>query len=345
MLSGTGRRPTLAEVARRAGVSSATVSRTLNGIRDVDPELQTRVLDAATELGYRVNLLGRALRQQRTATVGLMVPDLENPFFSGLAQHLARAFVEPGIDLMVASADSSLETEERGIRSFVGRQVDALVVIPVHEVDSGPNIDLAASAVATVQLDRRVPGTAAHFVGVDNRRGMRLVHEHLAAVDLDRQPVVYVGARPESSSAHERLDAFTRLFGADAPVLLGSFDIAWGQAAAEELAAGGWRTGTVVTAADVIAVGLMHRLQSLGHRVPEDFRVIGFDGVGVATRLAHPALTTVRQPAERIAQAVRTLVETGPEPAAPVIRRLRPTLTVGESSPAPGREGGPAPGG
>jgi LacI family transcriptional regulator len=333
-VSGNGHRPTVAEVARLAGVSQATVSRTLNGIRDVDPELQTRVLDAAAELGYRVNLLGRALRQRRTATAGLLVPDLENPFFSGLAQHLARAFAAPGIDLMVASADSSLETEERGVRSFVGRQVDALVVIPVHEVDSGPNIHLATSAVATVQLDRRVPGTAAHFVGVDNRRGMRLVHEHLATLDLDRQPVVYVGARPESSSAHERLDAFTRLYGTDAPVLLGSFDLAWGQAAAERLVESGWRAATVVTAADVIAVGLMHRLQSLGHRVPEDFRVIGFDGIGVATRLANPDLTTVRQPVERIAQAVRTLVESGSNTATPVLRRLRPTLTVGRSSPA-----------
>lgn len=329
------RPPTVAEVARRAGVSPATVSRTLNGIRDVDPALQTRVFDAAAELGYRVNLVGRALRQRRTATVGLLVPDLENPFFSGLAQHLARAFAAPGIDLLVASADSSLETEERGVRSFVGRQVDALVVIPVHEVDSGPNIHLAASAVATVQLDRRVPGTPAHFVGVDNSRGMRLVREHVTRVDLGRQPLVYVGARPESSSAHERLDAFVRLFGSGPPVLLGSFDLAWGQAAAEQLVDDGWRSATVVTAADVIAVGLMHRLQSLGWRVPEDFRVIGFDGVGVATRLAHPDLTTVRQPVERIAQAVRTLVEEGSDSTGtPVFRRLRPTLTVGRSSPA-----------
>jgi LacI family transcriptional regulator len=337
-VSDSASRPaTVAEVARRAGVSSATVSRTLNGIRDVDPALQTRVLEAAAELGYRVNLLGRALRQRRTATVGLLVPDLENPFFSCIAQHLARAFAAPGIDLLVFSSDSSLETEERGIRSFVGRQVDALVVIPVHEVDSGANIHLAASAVGTVQLDRRVPRTPAHFVGVDNRRGMRLVHDHVsAAVDLERQPVVYVGAEPESSTAHERLDAFVQLFGTDAPVRLGSFDVTWGQAAAEALVADGWRTGTVVTAADVIAVGLMHRLQSLGRRVPEDFRVVGFDGIGGATRLAHPDLTTVRQPVERIAQAVRDLVDTRSDPNSldrPALRRLRPTLTLGRSSP------------
>lgn len=334
MIGSGPRRATVAEVAQRAGVSPATVSRALNGIRGVDPDLQSRVLEAADELGYRVNLLGRALRQQRTATVGLLVPDLENPFFSGLAQHLGRAFATPGIDLLVFSADSSLETEERGVRSFIGRQVDALVIIPVHEVDSGATIHLATSAVATVQLDRRVPGTAAHFVGVDNRRGMSLVHTHIEqAVDLERQPVVYVGAAPVSSSAHERLDAFRQLFGADAPVLLGSFDVAWGQAAAETLVAEGWRAGTVVTAADVIAIGLMHRLQSLGHAVPEDFRVVGFDGIGTATRLAHPTLTTVRQPVEQIARAVRDLVE-GESPDAPVLRRLRPTLIAGRSSPA-----------
>ena len=249
------------------------------------------------------------MRQTRTATVGLVVPDLDNPFFSALAQHLARVFTETDVDLFVFAADGSLETELRGVRSFLGRQVDALVMIPVHEVDSGPNIHLAASAVATVQLDRRVPGTPAHFVGVDNSRGMRLVREHVTGIDLGRQPLVYVGARPESSSAHERLDAFVRLFGSGPPVLGGAVDQAGGPAAARQPVGAGGRGAPRRTAADVIAVGLMHRLQSLGRRVPEDFRVIGFDGVGMATRLAHPDLTTVRQPAEQIAQAVRTLVE------------------------------------
>ncbi len=328
---------TMADVARRAGVSPATVSRTLSGIRDVDPDLQARVLAAAEALGYRVNLVGRALRQRRTSTVGLIVPDFENPFFSSLAQHLTKAFAAPGIDLLVFSADSSLDTELRGVQSFIGRQVDALVIIPVNEVHSARSIELAASSVATIQLDRRVPRTGAHFVGVDNKIGMRLVSEHVhASADLARQPVVFVGAEPLDSSAHERLDGFRRWFGDEAPALLGSFDSSWGIEAADRLLADGWQAGTIVTAADVIAIGLLSRLHAAGFSVPEQFRVIGFDGVGVA-RLAHPTLTTVRQPVETMSRAIRTLVEDAVSGSdrSPTRRRIRPALVIGESSPVP----------
>jgi LacI family transcriptional regulator len=326
----------MAEVARHAGVSPATVSRTLNGVRDVDPQLQARVLQSAHELGYRINLVGRALRQRRTSTVGLIVPDLENPFFSALAHHLTRAFTEPAIDLLVFSADTSLDAEFRGVQSFIGRQVDALVLIPVHEVDSAPSVELASSAVATIQLDRRVPHSGAHYVGVNNSTGMQLIHEHVrAAVDLERQPVVFVGAARTSSSAHERLDGFRAAFGDSAPVLLGRFDSTWGLEAADRLLADGWTSATVVAGADVIALGVLSRLQSAGFSVPADFRVIGFDGVGVS-RLAHPTLTTVRQPVEAMSAAIRQLIEdaVAGTTTSPDSQRIEPELVLGESSPA-----------
>jgi LacI family transcriptional regulator len=326
---------TVADVAREAGVSPATVSRTINGIRDVDPQLQERVLAAAEVLGYRVNLVGRALRQQRTATVGLIVPDLDNPFFSSLGQHLARAFLESGTDLLVFSTDRSLDTERRGVQSFLGRQVDALVIIPCDETRSAPSVQLAASAVRTIQLDRRVPGTDAHFVGVNNQTGMTLIHDHVASVvNLQDQPVMFVGGETSSSSGHERLDGFRRRFGSDALALVGSFDYSWGIAAAEEVIETGWKRGTIIAGADVIAVGLLSRLQAGGFSVPRDFRIVGFDGIGVA-RLAHPTLTTVRQPVEAMSRSIRELVEQpDPGPEAPVVRRHRPRLVLGESSPA-----------
>ncbi|TQK68869.1 MULTISPECIES: LacI family DNA-binding transcriptional regulator [unclassified Nocardioides] len=326
----------MADVAREAGVSVATVSRALSGTRAVDPALAERVLAAAERLGYQVNLVGRALRQTRTATVGLVVPDLDNPFFSALAQHLARVFTETDVDLFVFAADGSLATELRGVRSFLGRQVDALVMIPVHEVDSADAVELAARAVPTVQLDRCVPSTAAHFVAVNNLRGMELVGEHAAArIDLARQPVVYVGAEPDSSSAHERLDGFRQAFGPDAPVLLGSFSSAWGNEAARRLLADGWERATVVTAADVIALGVLSQLLHAGRAVPDDFRVIGFDGIGAGT-LAHPPLTTVRQPVEEMTLAIRDLIDggEGPERDAPTHgHRFAPVFIEGETSP------------
>lgn len=325
---------TMADVARRANVSPATVSRALSGTRPMDPEVRSRVLEAADALGYRVNLLGRALRKQRSSAVGLVVPDIDNPFFATLAHHLGRDFAQSGTDLLMFSADGSLEAERRGVSSLVGRQVDALIVVPVHEVDSAPALDLATRAVPTVQLDRRVAGGEGHFVGCENAEGMALVARHVSEhVDVTTQPVIFVGAHPTSSSAHERLCAFRTAFGADNEEHLGSFDAAWGQQAADAILASGRRSGTIVTAADVIAIGVLNRIQAAGFRVPDDFRVIGFDGIGVA-HLAHPTLTTVRQPYERMARAIRDLVESPGALAAlsaPMI--FAPVLTLGESSP------------
>lgn len=331
-----GHKVTMADVAQAAGVSIATVSRALSGNRPMSDELREQVLEAARTLGYQVNLVGRTLRQQRSFTVGLIVPDLDNPFFSSLTQSLSRAFAPSAIDLLVFSADSDLATERRGIKSFIGRQVDALVIIPTHERKSARNIELVARSVLTVELDRRVASPDTHYVGCDNTHGMRLVHDHLVTdVDLDAQPVVFVGASRDSSSGRERLAGFRRWFKGQ-PVLLGSFNVEWGQQAADELLAMGLRSATIVTAADVIALGAMSRLQADGFRVPEDFRVIGFDGVGVFN-LAHPTLTTVRQPVEQMSQAIVDLVLQGtsadaPPPPGQVL--FKPTLVYGESSPA-----------
>jgi len=326
------RRVTITDVAARAGVSRATVSRALSGNRPMSPELSERVLKAAQELGYQVNLVGRALRQQRSSFIGLLVPDLDNPFFASLAEHLSRVAEAKRIDLLIASAGDSVESEARMVNSFLGRQMDALIAIPSDEVDSQPNLERAIAQVLTVQLDRKVLDTGAYYVGCDNARGMDLVAEHIARdVDTHAQPPVFVGAEPRSSSAHERLDGFRRHF-PDAPVLLGTFDARWGLEAADQILARGMTRATLVAAADIIALGLLSRLQSLGYRVPEDFRVIGFDGVGV-TPLAHPELTTVRQPVEAMAERILELVRGNePEDDNQDIR-LAPTLTIGPSSP------------
>lgn len=328
---------TMADVAKHAGVSTATVSRALSETRPMSPQLRAKVVEAAEELGYQVNLVGRTLRRRRSSTAGLIVPDLDNPFFGSLAQHLSRTFEKSGIDLLTFSADSDLEIERRGVLSFLGRQVDALVVIASHERHSAANIAMAGRAVVTIELDRRVPSESAHFVGVNNRHGMKLVHGHVAShVDVRSHPVVFVGGSPDSSSGRERLAGFRRFFPGRPLVEGGSFDVSWGQCAADRVLADGFRRGTIVAAADVIALGIMSRLHALGYRVPEDFRVIGFDGVGVS-HLAQPSLTTVRQPVEEISKTILDLVEQGTsEEGLAKARRttIRPTLVLGESSPA-----------
>lgn len=335
----SSRRPagiTIHDVAARAGVSIATVSRVLNGSRPVAPVLRHRVVTAADELGYSANLLGRALRQGRSHSIGLVVPDLENPFFATLAQQVSRAFGRLGIDVYIYSADNNLVNEHLAIASFLGRRVDGLVLIPCHEVQSAASVRLANDAVVTIQVDRLAPAVDTHYVGCDNRYGMALITEHVReAADLHRQPVVFIGAQPDSSSAHERLDTFAAAF-PSARQVLGSFTFDFGHQAMGALIDEGIRAATVVTDADVIALGVIAAVHMRGGLVPVDFRVIGFDDVGVSF-LAQPTLTTVRQPVAEMTQTIvdifRSSFETG-GPSPSVVRRFKPSLVIRESSPA-----------
>ena len=332
LLPGPGRAVTMADVAARAGVSKATVSRVLSSSRPVAPPIRDAVLEAASALGYQVNLLGRALRQGRTATVGLLVPDLDNPFFSSLAQHLSTAFEGSAADVFVFSAGDDLHVERRGVESFLGRQVDAVLIIPCHETGSAAAVQRAALAAPTIQVDRQVVGADVQFVGCDNAIGMRLVSQHVRDhVDQADQPVIFIGGQAHSSSGHERHLQFIQDF-PDRPTYLGEFDIGWGQDAVDRILADGHTRGTIVTAADIIALGAISRLHVRGYKVPDDFRVIGFDGVGVA-RLAHPTLTTVRQPVEEMGRTVLDLIAAGEAPSHQRIIHLAPELVIGESSP------------
>ena len=324
------------DVAARAGVSIATVSRVLNQSRPVAPELRDRVMSAALELGYNANLLGRALRQGRSHSIGLLVPDLENPFFATLAQQVSRSFSRSNIDVYICSADNDLELERRAIGSFLGRRVDGLVLIPCDETLSAANVRMASLSVVTIQLDRLAKAVKTHYVGCDNRHGMRLVTSHVREVaDLSRQPVVFVGAHPTSSSAHERLDTFAKAF-PSAQRVLGSFSFEFGREAMERLIRQGLRAATVVTDADIIALGVIASGHSHGFAIPEDFRVTGFDDVGVSF-LAQPTLTTVRQPVDQMTDTILDIVlasfdadgQTGY-----VVKRFKPTLVVRDSSPA-----------
>lgn len=174
---------------------------------------------------------------------------MENPFFSALAQQVSRSFSKSNIDVFIYSADNDVKLEHRAIQSFLGRQVDALVLIPCHEIDSEENVLLADSSVVTIQFDRSVRTPQVRCVGCDNRHGMKPVVEHLRRdVDLRRQPPIFVGSGPTSSSAHERLDAFARSL-PNAKRFLGSFSIEWGQRAAHDLIDQGVTAGSIVTAA------------------------------------------------------------------------------------------------
>ena len=329
---------TIRDVADRAGVSVATVSRALSGSRKVSPDLAARVASAADELGYRHNALARALRRGQTNTVGMVVPEIGNPFFPTVVEAVERTLQETRRDLFLCDSQLDPETERRRVRALVGRKVDGLIIIPVSATHSAASLREAVGRVPVVQVDRYVPGFDADWVGVDEKAGVTRIIEHLAARGARR--CVFVSAHPDSSAAQERLADFemavrSHKIAHDEP-LLGAFSAEWGRQAAIRLLALPSLPDAVVCGNDEIAVGVLCEFRRRQVRVPEQVWVTGFDDIRFAL-LTDPPLTTVRQPHEQMAaECVRLLDERIADPTAPVRRvAVMPTLIVRESTGGP----------
>ncbi|WP_405656253.1 LacI family DNA-binding transcriptional regulator [Streptomyces sp. RK9] len=326
---------TLRDVARASGCSVATVSRVLAGTRPVGPETARRVREAAEALGYRPNQAARALRSRSTGTVGLVLPQITNPFYPALVRELTHALHAEGRAVLFADCDDDPKAEAEYIDDLLSRRVDALLVIPADEHRSRDAVAAAAARVPLVLMDRGCGPGIADSVAVDNAAGMALVLGHLAATG--RRRVCYLGADGTASAAAERRAAYAAGAavldpGAPGRLALGGFSVEWGRAAVDLV----WdaRPDALVCANDLIAVGALQRLQQLGADVPGEVAVTGFDDIPMAA-LAAPGITTVRQPvAELAAEATQLLNRRlagrseGPQRAI----RLAPELVVRESS-------------
>jgi LacI family transcriptional regulator len=316
-------------------VSPATVSRTLSGVASVDPDLAVRVKATAERLGYRANRVARALRRQSTQTVGLVIPDLTNPFFPAVVQAVERKLRASGNSLLLCDAGNDVETEAEAIRGLFDHQVDGLLIVPCDRIASRPAIQLAASRAPVVQIDRRALADAA-YVGVDQADAIRQVVDHLR--DEGCRTFGYVTPSPGISTAKERLDAFLRLVHPLNPdvenrLCLGDFSLEWGHRAAARICDAGPLPDAIVCANDLIAIGVLQALRERGLKVPLDVAVTGFDNTVLAVA-SDPQLTTVRQPLEDVgAAAVAALQQAIAAPHQPPSSSVLPaTLIIRESS-------------
>ncbi|MEU2561601.1 LacI family DNA-binding transcriptional regulator [Streptomyces longispororuber] len=334
---------TLRDVARASGCSVATVSRVLAGTRPVGAETALRVREAAARLGYRPNHAARALRSRATGTVGLVLPQITNPFYPGLVRELTHALHAEGRAVLLADCDDDPVAEAERVDDLLSRRVDALLVIPADERRSRDAVAAAARRVPLVLMDRRCGSGIADSVAVDNAAGTALVLDHLAATG--RRRPCFVGAHGSASAAAERRAAYAAGSGALDPraperVALGDFSVAWGRAAVDQVLPA--RPDALVCANDLIAIGALQRLRELGVDVPGEVAVTGFDDIPMA-ELASPGVTTVRQPvAELAAEATQMLARRlGGDGAGPRRTiRLAPELVARGSSGARDRDRG-----
>jgi len=320
-------------------VSTASVSRALSGARSVRADTLRRVLDAAGQLEYKVNPMASALRGKVTRTVGMVVPDLVNPFFPAVVSAVEDALHHSGMSLFLCDANDSPEVEAERLAALLARSVDGVIVSPVDAVQSRAAVAAAAKRIPLVQVDRRV-NVDSDVVSVDHGRGIQLVLEHLIGEGCCSFAFVTTAGR--SSIARERLEAYIRCVrpidrASASRVLAGDLSIAWGNEAARRLA-GDYCPEAVVCANDLIAVGVLQGLRGQGIRAPEDVAVTGYDD-SILAGVVEPKLTTVRQPLGPLGQeAVRLVISAIESPGLPRRElRLLPELVVRESSTKPGR--------
>jgi LacI family transcriptional regulator len=290
---------TIRDVARAAGVSTATAARALGGYGHASPAARRKVNESARELGYRPNVVARALVSRATTTVGLVVGDIENPFFAAAARGLADVMDAHGYTVLLANADEDAGRERRAVDALRARQVDGMVVVPAPGASPEHLAELVAAGVPLVLLDRAVVGVAADSVLVRNVAGARAAVAHLAG--LGHRRIGVVSDSPDITSSAERIQGYRQALRAAgiAPepglISIGGPTRDDGEAAALRLLDRPDRPTAVFTANNFMTVGALRAARSLALSIPEDVALVGFDDLDWTT-LVQPPVTVVRQP-------------------------------------------------
>jgi LacI family transcriptional regulator len=329
--------PTLHDVAKRAGVSPMTVSRVVNGSGEVSPQLRARVKQALADTGYMPNTLARSLRARRTDTIALLLPDMTNPFFTTVAQGVETAAREAGFTLLLANSDESEEEELRLVPMLLQRQVDGLLVVPAG--GCGETIRICQDQnVRVVVVDRRPQMSGADIVRADSEGGALELGRLL--VGLGHRDMAILSGPASVRTAVDRATGFASALeeaGVPAPRLFhGAFTIASGREMAIRAMAERPRPTALFAANNFIGIGVLHALDELGLRVPEDVAVVGIDDLPQAM-VTFPFLTVAAQPAfEMGRQSVAMLLDGLANPTrAPLEVVLPSEIVVRRSSGGP----------
>ncbi len=328
----------LQDVARRAGVSPMTVSRVVNGSAGVSPELRARVEEALAETGYLPNTLARSLRARRSDTIALVLPDITNPFFTTLAHGVETAAREAGITMILANSDERDDEEQRLVQALLQRQVDGLLVATAGS-GAGTIRACRERGVPLVLVDRRPAGGDADIVRADSEGGARDLGRLL--VGLGHRDMAVLSGPPTVLTAVDRVAGFRGALvdeaGLPEPLVLhGAFSIESGRQMTLAAMERSPRPTALFAANNFIAIGVLHALDELGLRVPDDIAVVGFDDLPEAM-VTFPFLTVAAQPAFEVGrQGVAMLVDRLADPGRPSREVVLPAeLVIRRSSGGP----------
>jgi LacI family transcriptional regulator len=343
---------TIKDVAERAHVSVATVSHVINGTRPVSDELRTRVQEAMEALHYRPNRLARSLRRGETKTLGMMIPDINEPFFTEIARHVEDCAYEKGYSVILCNTDRDPSKALFYTRLLVERQVDGIVFVAISiGSEPAPGGDQLASIrarmsrvlkddhVPIVVIERDWPDYQADAVLADNVEGGKLAVRHLA--ELGHRRIGCIRGGGAILTFEGRLLGYSEglaEMGIELRpdlVVEGSVRLYGGYRATRQLLALDEPPTAIFANNDLMGIGAIHAAGEMGIRVPDDVSVVGFDDVRMAS-LANPGLTTIAQPKREMSEhAIDMLLARIREPGRPIQREVLPVEVIRRGSTAP----------
>lgn len=329
-------KPTMQDVAARAGVSRSLVSLVMRNSPNVSEHSREAVRRAAADLGYRPDLAARQLASRRTDTLGLVLNDLHNPFFSEIADEVHRMAAETGLSLLITSGMLEADAESAALDTLIGLRVDAILLVgTVLDVDA---LEEAAARVPIGVISRPIPSDVLDTVNNDDPAGSALVVDHLVA--LGHRHICHLdGGRGAGADERRRgfVDAMRR-HGLEPDVVHAGFTEDDGTTATQALLARGKLPTAVYAANDLSAMGVLGVLSGAGIRVPTDVSVVGHDDSALAA-YRYVGLTSVHQDKAELARiATRSVIARIADPSTPVTHEVvAPRLVVRTSSGPPQR--------
>lgn len=300
---------TIKDVARIAGVSVATVSRVANNGPKVSEKTKEKVSKIMRELGYTPNANARALVSQKSTTIGVVIPELTDPFFASLANGVEQVAREQHMQLLLSTGQVSAESERQAINLLVERRCDVMVVHS-KKLSDQELIELSEKIHGLVVIDRYIEAIANRCIWLDNFEGGKIAARHLLA--LAHQNFACISSKYQIEDPKLRLSGFRSEL-ALAEIALdeqlieyGEPNLQGGEIAAQNLLASGKSFSAVFVYNDAMAIGAISTLEDNGYHVPADISVIGFDDV-LLSRYSRPKLTTLNYPIEQMAKQAANL--------------------------------------
>ncbi len=301
---------TIRDVAKRADVAPITVSRVINNSGYVNEKTRARVEAAIADLGYVPNVLARSLRSRRTGTLGLILTDISNPFWTTVARGVEDAASDAGFNVILCNTDESEVEQDKYLHVLMQKQVDGVLLVPVRSAVE-PIKFIQSQNTSVVVLDRRIPNPQTDVVRCDSEGGAYQLTSLL--LSLGHRRIAMLSGPRGVSTAEDRVAGYRRALaeaGVDvdaAPVCYGEFSLQSGYDMTLQVLARTPRPSALFAGNNFIAIGALRALRDTGLRVPEDLALVGFDDLP-EDLVVDPFLTVAAQPAYEMGRQATELL-------------------------------------